>query len=84
MKTNTGSEDRDLLVEEFGDVLFSAVNLARKLEIDPEAALRRGNEKFERRFRHIEDRLLADGKSLKETTLEDLEILWFDAKCKGL
>jgi ATP diphosphatase len=68
------------LAEEVGDVLFSAINLARKLGIEPEDALRRGNAKFERRFGYIERSLAAQGRALEETPLEDMEALWQDAK----
>ena len=70
------------LAEEVGDVLFSAVNLARKLGIEPEDALRRGNAKFERRFAYIERELAAQGRALEETPLEDMEALWQDAKTR--
>jgi len=68
------------LAEEVGDVLFSAVNLARKLGIEPEDALRRGNRKFERRFAYIERSLAAQGREPAETSLEEMEALWQDAK----
>jgi MazG family protein len=68
------------LAEEVGDVLFSAVNLARKLGIEPEDALRRGNRKFERRFAYIEQSLAAQGRVPEETSLEEMEALWQEAK----
>jgi MazG family protein len=76
-------QDEEMLVDEFGDVLFSAVNLARKLNIDPEAALRQGNLKFETRFRYIEEALKKQNKSFDDVSLEEMEILWQEAK-KGL
>jgi len=63
-----------------GDVLFACVNLARKLKIDPETALRRGNRKFERRFHHIEKELAAQGRTPSEATLDEMEALWVAAK----
>ncbi len=66
--------------DEVGDLLFSVVNLARRLDIDPEAALRRGNAKFERRFRWIEAALSQAGRSPAETGLPELERLWQQAK----
>ena len=66
--------------EEFGDLLFSAVNIARHLKIDPEAALRRATFKFQRRFQFLEDALAQDGKSVADTDLESLEALWNAAK----
>ena len=65
---------------EFGDLLFSMVNWARHLGIDPEAALRRSNEKFLRRFRHIEGRLAEEGQAVAQAGLEKLDALWEDAK----
>jgi len=66
--------------DEMGDVLFACVNLARKLNIDPEVALRRANAKFERRFRHIETELGAAGRSPEGATLAEMEALWVAAK----
>lgn len=72
--------DQDRLEDEMGDLLFACVNLARKLKIDPETALRRGNRKFERRFHHIERELAAEGRMPDESTLEEMEALWVAAK----
>lgn len=66
--------------EELGDVLFVIVNLARKLKIDPEQALKGANAKFERRFRFIEDALQKDGKSPEDSNVDEMEKLWGDAK----
>ena len=82
MLVDTNSKDMHQLVDELGDVLFSVVNLARKLGIDPEAALRLGNEKFERRFEYIEDKLLAAGKNPINATLEEMEAYWDESKHK--
>lgn len=65
--------DRDRLEDELGDLLFCCVNLARKLGVEPETALRRGNNKFERRFRALEERLAAQDKDIHN--LPVLEIL---------
>jgi MazG family protein len=75
-------QDQELLFEEFGDVLFSTVNVARKLGIDPEAALRQGNAKFESRFNYIEQALEKAGKTFDEVSLAEMEILWQEAKNK--
>ncbi len=80
MDAGETADPSDALAEELGDVLFSAVNLARKLGIEPEDALRRGNRKFERRFGYIERRLAEDGRAPEETPLEDMEALWQEAK----
>lgn len=68
------------LEDELGDVLFTCVNLARKLGTDPETALRRTNAKFERRFRDVEEFAAKDGKSLSDLDIETLEALWVRAK----
>jgi MazG family protein len=66
--------------EELGDVLFTVVNLARKLNIDAEGAMRDANTKFDRRFRYMEQYALAGGRELGDMTLDELEDLWQAAK----
>jgi MazG family protein len=66
--------------EELGDLLFTCVNLARHLDLDPEHALRHSNVKFERRFRYLEERLRERDKSLEESDLEEMNALWEEAK----
>jgi nucleoside triphosphate diphosphatase len=73
-----GSAER--LQDEVGDLLFAVVNLARHLGVDPEASLRHANAKFERRFRQVEKRLAAAGKSAADTGLDALEALWQQVK----
>lgn len=68
--------------EEFGDLLFVMANLARHLKIDPEAALRAANSKFERRFRRIEDWLAEDGRSPDASDLAEMDALWNRAKAE--
>ena len=70
----------DDIKEELGDVLFSLTNLARHLEIDPEAAMRAANHKFTRRFRHMEGASVLAKTSLKEMSLDEMETLWQAAK----
>ena len=77
---NTLSPDPDRIEDEIGDVLFVVANLSRKLDVDPEAALRRANRKFIRRFQYIEDRLADQGKTPQESNLEEMDRLWNDAK----
>ncbi len=72
--------DPQALEEEIGDLLFAAANLARHLQMDPEAAIRRANRKFETRFRYIEDALARRGKRAAETGLAKMEALWNEAK----
>jgi nucleoside triphosphate diphosphatase len=76
----SGPRDAGRLEDELGDLLFALVNLARHLDVDPEAALARTNRKFERRFRRIEQALAADGRSVHDTPLTQLEALWQQAK----
>ncbi len=71
--------DHEALTEEMGDVLFVMANLARKLHIDPEEALRRANSKFTRRFQYIERRLAEQGRTGPQP-LDELEALWVEAK----
>lgn len=68
------------LQDEMGDVLFACVNLARKLNIDPERALKHANAKFDRRFRHIEAGLQAKDSSPEAASLDEMEALWVEAK----
>ncbi|MBM3516153.1 MAG: nucleoside triphosphate pyrophosphohydrolase [Alphaproteobacteria bacterium] len=68
------------LSDEIGDLLFAVVNLARKAGIDPGMALRGTNLKFDRRFRRIEELLLAHGKKPEQSTLDEMEALWVKAK----
>jgi nucleoside triphosphate diphosphatase len=72
----------EALSGEVGDLLFAAVNLARHLKIDPEAALRGANAKFERRFAHIEDRLAEAGQTPEGASLDEMEQLWAEAKAQ--
>ncbi|HEY4890492.1 MAG TPA: nucleoside triphosphate pyrophosphohydrolase [Reyranella sp.] len=77
-----GNVDQGRLTDELGDVLFAVANLARHCTIDPEAALRATNDKFERRFRHIERRLAEAGRKPADATLEEMEALWQEAKTR--
>jgi MazG family protein len=70
------------LADELGDVLFAVANLARHLKLDPEAALRGTNTKFERRFQQIEAWLAEDGRTPAEATLAEMDALWEQAKIK--
>jgi tetrapyrrole methylase family protein/MazG family protein/ATP diphosphatase len=70
----------DAAAAEFGDVLFVLVNLARRLGVDAEDALRRANSKFETRLRHIAERCRASGREMSDVPLAELEALWREAK----
>lgn len=70
------------LTDELGDLLFACANLARKLELDPEAVLRQANDKFERRFRRVESMLGTSGRGPGDSTLEEMDGLWDDVKAE--
>lgn len=76
------SGDAKALEHEMGDVLLTCVNLARKLGLDAESALRHANTRFETRFGHIEAALKAQGRSPEDADLDELEALWIQAKAK--
>jgi ATP diphosphatase len=71
---------RARLEDEVGDLLFVLVNIARYLSLDPESALRKTNRKFKRRFQWIEEQLRASRRSPEQSTMEELEALWQQAK----
>ncbi|MFN7224133.1 MAG: nucleoside triphosphate pyrophosphohydrolase [Paracoccaceae bacterium] len=70
------------VAEEFGDLLFVMANLARHLQVDPEAALRAANAKFTRRFQRIEDWLALSGKTPAQSDLAEMDNLWNRAKAE--
>lgn len=72
--------NREELADEFGDVLFSLVNVSRYFELNAEDSLRKTNAKFELRFRYIETKLKEQGKALKDATLEEMDVFWNEAK----
>jgi tetrapyrrole methylase family protein/MazG family protein len=75
------SENRpENVEEEIGDLLFAVVNLARRLNVEPEAALKKTNRKFRKRFKFIEENLKARGKQLEQSNLEEMDALWNEAK----
>ena len=76
--------DPDRIEDEVGDLLFVMANLARKLGIDPETALRRANDKFTRRFNDLEAALHAGGRTPAHSGPEEMDALWNRAKAKGL
>jgi tetrapyrrole methylase family protein/MazG family protein len=76
--------DKEKLEEEAGDLLFMAINLVRFLGVNPELALSKANEKFERRFRYMEERAKEMGKKLEDMSIEEMELLWQEAKEKML
>lgn len=74
------SEKTDRIMEEIGDILFAVSNVARLLNINPEFALKKTNDKFKYRFRFIEQQLRGQGKDIQQVSLEEMEDLWQQAK----
>ncbi len=79
-KREAGAPASKSVSEEYGDLLFVMANVARHLGIDPEASLRDANAKFVRRFHSIEEALRADGRRPEDSTLEEMDQLWDEAK----
>jgi MazG family protein len=71
-----GHEGHERIEEEMGDLLFAIANLARKLGVEPESALRKANQKFSQRFEALERRLEAQGRSVHDSSLEEMEEAW--------
>lgn len=74
------SNDQDKIEGEFGDVLFSMINYARFLNVNPEDALERTNKKFIKRFQYLESKAAEIGKPLSEMTLAEMDVFWNEAK----
>jgi MazG family protein len=80
LKEAVSCGDRERIAGELGDILFVAVNIARKLDVDPETALDRSNRKFDCRFRFIETAIKQQGRELKDASLAEMDELWNEAK----
>ena len=74
------NQNHDKMEDEFGDVIFSLINYARYLKINPESALERTNKKFIKRFKYIEESAKNEGKVINELTLDQMEAFWNKAK----
>ncbi|WP_037315187.1 nucleoside triphosphate pyrophosphohydrolase [Salegentibacter sp. Hel_I_6] len=74
------TENKDKIEAEFGDVLFSMINYARFLDINPENALERTNKKFITRFQYLESKAKEQNKALKDMTLAEMDVFWNEAK----
>lgn len=83
LKAAIAANKTENVEEEIGDLLFAVVNLARRLNVEPENALKKTNRKFRQRFKFIEKSLKTDGKSLDESNLEEMDALWNVAKNKA-
>jgi len=81
-KAEVNKKIHDAIEDEFGDVLFSLINYARFLEINPENALERTNKKFIKRFQYLENKAKSLKKSLSEMTLAEMDVYWEEAKKK--
>lgn len=79
-KAEVDKGDTDAMEDEFGDVLFSMVNYARFLKINPENALERTNKKFSKRFQYLESKAKVLNKDLKDMTLGEMDVFWEEAK----
>lgn len=80
LKEAISKNERENIAEEIGDLLFVVVNLARKLDVEPETALKRTNRKFRQRFAFIESELKKQEKALEQSSLEEMDRLWNEAK----
>lgn len=80
LQHEVNSQNKDLIEAEFGDVLFSMINYARFLKVNPENALERTNKKFIKRFQYIEKKAKENSKELKDMTLAEMDIFWEQAK----
>jgi len=84
LQAEVDTQDMPSMEAEFGDVFFSLVNVARLYGINPDNALELTNKKFRQRFNYLEEKTLGLGKSLHSMTLEEMDVLWKEAKRKGL
>lgn len=82
-KTTSSEADHQRVRQELGDLIFAVTNIARHLQVEPEAALKLTNRKFRKRFGHIEEQLRERGQEFESTTLEQMESLWQEAKAAG-
>lgn len=82
LKEAVNSGNSDNIEDEFGDVYFTLLNLARRLDISPRSALKKANSKFRYRFNYIENTLAKKNRNLNEASLDELENLWNEAKHK--
>lgn len=80
LETEVLEKNTQAMQEEFGDLLFSMVNLSRHLDIDAEQSLRQANEKFERRFQKMEKTFSNTGRSLNEASMEEMDTAWEQIK----
>ncbi len=75
-----GSDDRQAIEHEVGDLLFAVTNLARRLRVQPDLALRKANTRFKQRFGHIENHFMNISKPIEKASLDEMESIWQQAK----
>jgi XTP/dITP diphosphohydrolase len=80
LETELRKGDKERSTRELGDFLFSVINAARLYHLNPDNALESTNQKFTRRFNHVEKRLKEMGKDFSESSLEEMDALWDEAK----
>ena len=80
LKDEIHAQDQEKIEAEFGDVLFSMINYARFLKVDPESALERTNKKFIKRFQYLESKAKESNKELRDMTLGEMDVFWEEAK----
>lgn len=80
LQVEVASGNQEAVEQEFGDVLFSMINYARFLKVDPENALERTNKKFIKRFQYLEGKAREKGKRLRDMTLAEMDVFWEEAK----
>lgn len=80
LQVEVAAGDKEKIEQEFGDVLFSMINYARFLGVNPENALERTNKKFSKRFQFLEEEVKKNSKSLKDMSLEEMDVYWNQAK----
>ena len=84
LKEEFKSGDMDKMEDEFGDVMFSLVNAARLYDINPDDALERTNRKFLKRFSYLEEKVIEQGRNIKDLSLAEMDSLWEEAKRDGV
>jgi XTP/dITP diphosphohydrolase len=80
LKTEINNFDHEKAEDEFGDLFFALINAARLYKINPENALEKTNQKFTKRFNYLEQKTLKVGRSLKEMTLDEMNVIWEESK----
>jgi XTP/dITP diphosphohydrolase len=80
LKVEVKAKNKEKMEQEFGDTLFALINYSRFIDVNPESALERTNKKFISRFQFIEEKVAEQGKQMKEMSLEEMDVIWEEAK----